>query len=56
RLIRNETDCGVALLICPRFLKSPYLELLPRDWYQDDPSELRSAHPPTEIRNFFAPV
>ncbi|GAB4247605.1 MAG: ATP-dependent DNA helicase [Acidobacteriota bacterium] len=32
RVIRSEKDRGVILLIDPRFLRSPYRGLLPREW------------------------
>jgi len=54
RLIRSETDRGVIALICRRFLEEPYASRLPRDWYEESPSELVTLAPAQEIREFFA--
>jgi DNA excision repair protein ERCC-2 len=54
RLIRSETDRGVIVLLCRRFLQAPYLAHLPRDWYDRSPAELIAAKPDEEIRDFFA--
>ncbi len=54
RLIRSETDRGVIVLLCQRFLQAPYLAHLPRDWYDRTAAELIAAKPDQEIRNFFA--
>src|SRR5207249_4960974 len=32
RLIRSETDCGVAVLVCQRFAQPQYSTLFPPDW------------------------
>ncbi len=53
RLIRSETDRGVIALICRRFLETPYVRYLPRDWYGDTPEELVTDRPADEIREFF---
>jgi DNA excision repair protein ERCC-2 len=53
RLIRSETDRGVIALICRRFLEEPYARYLPRDWYEETPSELVTNRPAEEIREFF---
>ena len=53
RLIRSETDRGVIALICRRFLEEPYARYLPRDWYDESPSELVTNRPAEEIREFF---
>lgn len=55
RLIRSETDRGVVALLCRRFLEEPYRRYLPRDWYDEDPSELVSRDPARTVRDFFAP-
>lgn len=54
RLIRSETDRGVIVLICRRFLEEPYVSKLPRDWYIDTPAELVTQRPADEIREFFS--
>ena len=53
RLIRSETDRGVIVLICHRFIEEAYARYLPRDWYDESPSELVSRRPAEEIREFF---
>jgi len=54
RLIRSEHDRGVIALLCARFLEEPYVSRLPRDWYEESPSELVTRKPADEIREFFA--
>jgi DNA excision repair protein ERCC-2 len=54
RLIRSETDRGVIALICQRFVEAAYAKYLPRDWYEESPSELVTNRPAQEIREFFA--
>jgi DNA excision repair protein ERCC-2 len=53
RLIRSETDVGVVVLACRRFLRAPYASYLPEDWYGDDPSELRSTSVGADTAAFF---
>jgi len=45
RLIRSETDRGVAVLVCQRFTHRPYRELFPADWGQG----LTEMGSPTEL-------
>jgi DNA excision repair protein ERCC-2 len=40
RLIRSETDVGVVVLACRRFLQEPYRRYLPADWYRASADEL----------------
>ncbi len=40
-------------LVCSRFLEEPYASRLPRDWYDETPSELVTRQPAEEIREFF---
>jgi DNA excision repair protein ERCC-2 len=54
RLIRSEKDRGIIALLCARFLEEPYVSRLPRDWYDQTPSELVTRRPADEIREFFA--
>ena len=54
RLIRSETDRGVIALICQRFLQLPYMNYLPRDWFDETPAELIAQRPAEEVRKFFA--
>jgi DNA excision repair protein ERCC-2 len=53
RLIRSESDTGVIVLACRRFLREPYRRYLPPDWYGDDPSELASASVGPDTAAFF---
>ncbi len=53
RLIRSETDRGVIVLICGRFLEVPYVDRLPKDWFNHTPRELVSENPAKEIHAFF---
>ena len=54
RLIRSAEDRGVIVLICQRFLREPYVSLLPADWTAGDPTALRIAEPQAALRRFFA--
>ncbi len=54
RLIRSETDTGVVVLACRRFLKNPYRRHLPADWYLDDPGELSCTDVGARVAAFFA--
>jgi len=54
RLIRSESDTGVIVLACRRFLREPYRRYLPADWYDDDPSELATDSVGTDAAAFFA--
>jgi DNA excision repair protein ERCC-2 len=53
RLIRSETDRGVIVLLCRRFLEQPYARYLPRDWYGESPAELAVADPERSVKDFF---
>jgi DNA excision repair protein ERCC-2 len=54
RLIRSETDRGVIVLLCRRFLERPYARYLPRDWYGEEPAELVCLNPEESVRDFFS--
>jgi len=54
RVIRSETDRGVIVLVCRRFLQSPYKRFLPEEWYGDSPDELATRDVGTATREFFA--
>jgi DNA excision repair protein ERCC-2 len=56
RLIRSERDRGVIALVCKRFLRQPYVSLLPDDWLEDGVGELRVADPRASVRAFFHDV
>jgi DNA excision repair protein ERCC-2 len=53
RLIRTETDRGVAVLVCQRFKQTSYQDLFPPDW-SDSLVEVRNAAGlETELMNFW---
>jgi Rad3-related DNA helicase len=54
RLIRSADDRGVIVLICRRFLRPPYVTMLPADWTGGKPSGLRADDPAAAVREFFA--
>ncbi len=56
RLIRSESDTGVVVLACRRFLQAPYSRYLPEHWYLDDPSELACIDVGRKTREFFERV
>jgi DNA excision repair protein ERCC-2 len=56
RLIRSESDTGVVVLACRRFLQAPYNRYLPEHWYLDDPSELACIDVGEKTREFFERV
>ena len=57
RLIRSDHDTGVIALIGGRFARSPYVDHLPADWFDqlDDPREL-CGDPASIAAEFFARV
>ena len=56
RLIRSESDTGVVVLACQRFLKEPYRRYLPPDWYLDEPEELATVDVGGDTAEFFERV
>ncbi len=56
RLIRSETDVGVVVLACRRFLKHPYRRYLPGEWYLDAPEEMAELAVEARTAEFFARV
>ncbi len=56
RLIRSESDTGVVVLACRRFLQAPYTRYLPEHWYLEDPSELACIDVGEKTREFFERV
>jgi len=54
RLIRSERDRGVIVLICKRFLREPYVSMLPAAWTEGSPAALRLPDPVEAVREFFA--
>lgn len=55
RLIRSEHDRGAIVLICKRFLRQPYLGLLPEEWSGGDGRLLQTPDPVAAVRAFFEP-
>jgi len=56
RLIRSETDVGVVVLACKRFLQQPYRRYLPPEWYGESADELSERAVGTATARFFARV
>lgn len=56
RLIRSETDTGVIVLACRRFLREPYRRYLPSDWYLESPDELAVLDVGGATRKFFEDI
>jgi len=56
RLIRSESDVGVIVLACKRFLREPYRRYLPAEWYVENPKELAETDPGAVTAAFFARV
>lgn len=54
RVIRSETDRGVIVLACRRFLLHPYRRYLPREWYVDTADELAERHVGRAVAGFFS--
>jgi DNA excision repair protein ERCC-2 len=53
RLIRTETDRGVAVLVCQRFRQPAYTALFPPDWFEEVDGQVVPADFATELRNFW---
>jgi DNA excision repair protein ERCC-2 len=53
RLIRSPDDHGVIALVCRRFLREPYVSLLPPDWTQGEPGALHVRHAGAAVHGFF---
>ena len=56
RLIRSETDCGVAVLVCRRFAEPRYSALFPPDWRDDSEEGLGRESLAVELRRFWARI
>jgi DNA excision repair protein ERCC-2 len=54
RLIRNETDLGVAVLVCQRFMHPQYSALFPVDWSESMGRDLISNDLEAELREFWS--
>ena len=56
RLIRTETDRGVAVLVCQRFKQTSYRELFPADWGESLAEVRNAAGLETELKEFWDSV
>ena len=54
RLIRTETDCGVAVLVCRRFAQGQYSTLFPADWSDGEGNALVANDLGEELRRFWS--
>lgn len=54
RLIRSETDVGVAVLVCQRFSQTQYSTLFPAEWSNGQPNGLVCRDLDGELRQFWA--
>jgi DNA excision repair protein ERCC-2 len=54
RLIRSETDCGVAVLVCQRFAQAEYSTLFPPEWSNGQPNGLICKDLEAELRRFWS--
>ncbi|MEO7918634.1 MAG: helicase C-terminal domain-containing protein, partial [Thermoanaerobaculia bacterium] len=53
RLIRSESDVGVVVLACKRFLRNPYRRYLPEAWFTESADELSERNVGAATANFF---
>ena len=56
RLIRTETDCGVAVLVCRRFAEGQYSTLFPADWSKGEEKTLVANDLDAELRQFWSRI
>jgi DNA excision repair protein ERCC-2 len=54
RVIRNETDKGIVILIDDRFLERSYAASMPSDWFASGPQELVSQSILADIQHFWS--
>ena len=54
RVIRNETDRGLIVLMDNRFLQSSYSKSMPQDWFDENPRELVSEKILADVAEFWA--
>jgi DNA excision repair protein ERCC-2 len=53
RVIRTESDCGLIVLLDPRFTLPSYSQSMPSDWFGDSPRELVSQSIVEDVRKFW---
>ena len=56
RLIRSESDVGVVVLACRRFLRNPYRRYLPEAWFGESADEMSERNVGAATANFFERV
>jgi DNA excision repair protein ERCC-2 len=54
RVIRNETDKGIVILMDDRFLERSYAASMPSDWFASGPQELVSQSILADIQHFWS--
>ena len=53
RIVRDEPESGLIILMDPRFLEKSYADTMPADWFNDSPQELLPQYILQEIRDFW---
>jgi DNA excision repair protein ERCC-2 len=53
RLIRSETDTGVAVLVCRRFTQPQYREVFPSDWIAGDVNSMITRDLAEDLERFW---
>jgi DNA excision repair protein ERCC-2 len=53
RIVRDETERGIIILMDPRFVEKDYAEAMPEDWYKDSAKELIPTQILAEIKDFW---
>lgn len=54
RIVRDESERGVIVLMDPRFLQSDFAETMPSDWFEQSPEELIPKRILNDVREFWA--
>lgn len=54
RVIRNETDRGLIVLMDNRFLDTSFAKSMPADWFKNSPRELVSEQILADVRDFWS--
>lgn len=53
RIVRDETERGIIILMDPRFLEKTYASAMPEDWFENSPVELLPKQILGEIKDFW---
>ncbi len=56
RVIRNETDRGLIVLMDDRFTQTSFAKSMPSDWFESSPRELVSEQILSDVANFWSRV